>query len=199
MKNKEKNWSAFYRQGLAPKEPTDFCRFIMGLNIPADSVIDVGCGNGRDAKLLSERYITIGIDKNFEASQSSIRDYIKVPASNLMTAIIADDFVNFLPLIRNAGIIYSRFFLHSISNHDIITLLRNTKRYFCAEFRIKGDKPKLYQDHERNFIDPADLMRLAIDCGFEIIYYYQGNGLAKYKDEDPLVGRIVLRRKLWRE
>ena len=104
-KKKEKDWREFYRQGLAPKEPTDFCRFIMGLNLQADSAVDLGCGNGRDSKMLAERYITIGIDENFVPENVAMTNE-KEGGDKKMVAIIADDFNNFLPMIKNAGLVY---------------------------------------------------------------------------------------------
>ena len=200
MKKEEKDWGKFYREGLAPKEPTDFCRFIMSLNLPADSAVDLGCGNGRDTRMLAEKYMTIGIDKNFEPSTVVMKNEPKEKANN-MVSVVADDFKNFLPMIKTAGIVYSRFFLHSISNAEIIKILENTKRYFCAEFRINGDEPVLYADHKRNLIDPQWLMIIATEVlDFEVLYYSRGKGMAKYKNEDPLVARIVLRRKnVWKE
>ena len=198
-KKKEKNWREFYLQGLAPKEPTDFCRFIMSLNLPADSVVDLGCGNGRDTKMLAEKYMTIGIDKNFEL-EKVIREMVKEQKKDKkLIGIIADDFNNFLPIIKTAGIVYSRFFLHSISNEEILKILANTKKYFCAEARAFGDVPKLYPGHERNFIDTGWLISNAVAMGFEVIYFYEDTGLAKYNGEDPLVARIVLKRKVWKE
>lgn len=203
-KNQEKDWGKFYREGLAPKEPTDFCRFIMGIDFQADSLVELGCGNGRDLKMLSRKYTTFGIDKNFEPDLMTMlsRKAEKGETEDLrMTTIIKEDFNAYLPALKTAGIVYSRFFLHSISNDEIIKILENTKKYFCAEFRVKGDEPVLYADHKRNLIDPMWLIIVATEMfDFEVMYYYRGRGMAKYKNEDPLVARIVLRRKnIWKE
>lgn len=201
-KKQEKDWGKFYREGLAPKEPTDFCRFIMSLNLQADSAVDLGCGNGRDTKMLADKYITVGIDKYFEP-EIGIREVKEEEDGKInkkMVSIIADDFKYFLPMIQNAGIVYSRFFLHSITDEEIINILDNTKKYFCAEFRTTLDEPVLYKDHERNLIDWSWLISTSIIKGFEVLYFYEGRGMAKYKNEDPLVARIVLRRKnVWKE
>jgi hypothetical protein len=63
-----------------------------------------------------------------------------------------------------------------------------------AEFRIKGDKPKLFKDHERNLIDGKWLIDELKKNGFEIIYSKKGRNMAKYKNENPLVGRVIAKR-----
>lgn len=176
-------WDNFYAKGEAPKYPSDFCRFFMGLNIPGNSCVDLGCGNGRDTRVLGKRYLTVGIDPSTREKDEGHASYI------------ASGVIDSLDLIKEADIVYSRFFLHSIDDKTINSILKATKGYFAAETRIEGDEPKLYPDHERNQIDPLKLIKKAMQADFELVYYRQGYGMARYMEEDPLVARIILRKK----
>jgi SAM-dependent methyltransferase len=56
-------WNAYYRACSVPSLPSQFAVFVLGeLNEPC-AVVDVGCGNGRDAIFFARQGIpTIGID-----------------------------------------------------------------------------------------------------------------------------------------
>ena len=96
-----------------------------------------------------------------------------------------------IKLKKKWDICYSRFLLHSLSNKQIIKLIEWTKGYFMAEFRISGDVPKLFKDHKRNFIDMLWLRSLLIKNGFKILFCKKSYNYAKYKNEKPLIGRII--------
>jgi hypothetical protein len=97
-------------------------------------------------------------------------------------------------LIAQADVVYSRFFLHSISNDEITEIVKLTRGYFCAEARAIGDQPVVYPEHDRNYIDGEWLRNTLIENGFEIEHYEVARGLAPYKDEDPLLVRIIAKR-----
>ena len=93
-----------------------------------------------------------------------------------------------------ADVIYSRFLLHAVSNKEIIKLIKWSKNYFIAEFRIVGDEPVIYQDHKRNLINLGWLINKLLENNFEILKLKVGRGMAKYKNEDPLVARVYARK-----
>lgn len=183
MRSREE-WENFYEREIVPTEPSNFCQFIMGQNIKARSVIDLGCGNCRDSVELAKRYITTAVDSACPA-----------PDNNVIK-IMRCDWKDAKDIIRQTDIVYSRFFLHSISNEEIIELMIMTPRYFCAEFRIEGDRPILYQDHDRNLISWPWIIQLTKDLCYNVIVAKYGRGMAKYGGEDPLVGRIILKKTI---
>ena len=76
---------------------------------------------------------------------------------------------------------------------------------FYVECRSTGDplfrkgevmKPmKEARGHYRRFIDFNELKSRLIDAGFEIEESLESNGLAIYKDDDPVVIRIIAKKK----
>lgn len=183
-----KNWEKFYKEKKAPIRHSKFAEDVVEFFSKRDdfkNLLDVGAGNGRDTKWLHKTglFNAIGIDKNYVITT---KKYVKGGF------VIKLDFNEYSEL--NADIVYSRFFLHSIKDKEIKHLVKITPKYFVAEFRIKGDKPVLYTKHKRNFVDLGWLINLLLKEGFEILNIKAGYGLAKYKEEDPLVARIYAKR-----
>lgn len=183
----EKNWVEFYQSNLAPgMEPSKFADFIVDFGFDdVKGVVDLGSGNGRDTYRLGQLFDEVfGIDP-----------YVK--PNDLEPAhiyFIQNYWENEKDIIRNAHMVYSRFFLHAIETKDIEKILDLTTGYFCAEARSIGDKPVLYPEHKRNFVDGDWLLFQMILRGFKILFYQKSRGLAEYKNEDPLVIRVIAKK-----
>ena len=162
-----RNWIEFYKNKKAPTDPSDFALFCIDY-INTHTVLDVGCGNGRDAEFL----VAKGIDQHSEYG----------------------NFTRFQDYEIKEDVVYSRFFLHAISDEEIKELIRKTPNMFMAECRAEGDEPIVYTDHERNFVNPEWLLKTLIEEGFKILYFKVGRGLAVYKKEDPLCLRVICKR-----
>lgn len=182
---RQKNWEEFYKKGEAPEGVSDFAKFIAN-KIDFEDVmttVDVGCGSGRDTYFLGTFSDVKGIDPNTIASDNDLAEFVKL------------GFKDAKNIIENADMVYSRFLLHSISDVEIIDLVEMTPDYFVAEARAQGDEPSIYTDHDRNFLNGGWLLTVLIRSGFDIEYYEKGHGLAVYRDEDPLIIRIIAKRK----
>ncbi len=179
IKNK-KFWQEYYQN----QQPTPFAKFCLSY-IPLNAlIIDIGCGNGRDTYFFAEKkHHTIGIDYAFKPRPLGNARFLKM---TLLTAINT---------LKNFPVTYSRFFLHSISTKQIISLIKWSKKFFMAEFRDKTDEPVLFKDHSRNKVDGEWVKELLIKNHFEILFYGKSKGWAVYKYEDPLVVRIIAKRK----
>lgn len=144
----------------------------------------MGCGNGRDSYFFGDNGIkVVGID------------FASQPAKNNLVKFQTISLKDFIKSPCKYNIVYSRFFLHSISTKEIVSTIKWTKEYFMAEFRDKTDKPKIYTNHKRNLIDGEVVKKLLLENNFEIIYYTKSKGLAKYRNEDPVIVRVIARRK----
>lgn len=180
----QKDWLKFYKDGEVPKEPSSFAQFIATKKIPGKTLIDVGCGNGRDTYFLGTKYEALGIDPNCK------------PDDTILAEFRQKDFLDEIKLIRTKDIVYSRFFLHTVTWLDLDTLVANTTGYFVAEARAKGDMPVLYPQHNRYYVDGNILLDTLMVHGFEIEYFEKGRGLAPFKEEDPLLIRVIAKRVL---
>jgi SAM-dependent methyltransferase len=181
--NNKKYWEKFYRK-FDEKNPSNFAKFCSKYITKNDWVLDIGCGNGRDSYFLGKHAeLVLGVD------------YATEPKDNkrvLFTKIDIKDFSNYD--FSCFDIVYTRFFLNSISNKKVEELVKWTRGLFLIECRAKGDKPKLFPKHKRNLIDGEWLLKLLIDNGFEILYYKKGHGMSVYKNEDPLLIRVVAKK-----
>jgi hypothetical protein len=51
---------------------------------------------------------------------------------------------------------------------------------------------KIFEGHYRRYVATDALMVLLKELGFEVQYEMTGQGMAKYKSEDPFVSRLVV-------
>lgn len=189
-------WEKFYKEKKAPTKQSKFAESVESFFIDELkykyrelALIDLGAGNGRDTKYLNISFKTFGVDKSYgkEVNKNSQKEDVNFGS---VYKINTKEILNSL----NFDIFYSRFFLHSISNEEIEQLIKISPNYFVAEFRIKGDKPVLYKNHKRNLIDLGWLINILLKNGFEILKLQAGRGMAKYKNEDPLVARVYAKK-----
>ncbi|MFA6706014.1 MAG: class I SAM-dependent methyltransferase [Bacteroidales bacterium] len=183
----KKHWDKFYKKGKAPLQPTEFAKFCLKYIKPKSILIDVGCGNGRDTLYFNKskkfNYV-VGIDESIESKAKSGLYFVGQSFTELD--------------IFNCDYVYSRFFIHSIKTNDISIFLDKITfkgQILMSEFRVKGDEPKIYKDHKRNLVDSDWFLQLLIYNNFEILYFKKGRGMAKYKTEDPLVIRVIAKKK----
>ena len=171
-------WQNFYKSGDDTLKPTDFVKTLFDEGTL--NCIDLGCGNGRDTYYLGKQFKSvIGCDYAFKPVSTNKVRFFKEDLSKTLKRKCPD-------------VVYSRFFLHCLTDKEIVDILKWTKDYFIAEFRVKGDKPILYK-HKRNLIDPSWIVKQLSRLGFEYNVSV-GRGLAKFKEEDPLVMRIYAKK-----
>jgi len=180
----KKYWEKFYKK-FDIQEASSFAEFIydylLANSIYDYNITELGCGNGRDSSFfLNKGYNVTGIDfaSNLE--------------SNERFTFISSDINKLVEKHEcNNSIVYSRFFLHSIPNSSIVEILKWTKKYFMAEFRAKEDKPVLYKNHYRNLISSRWILQQMLKHNFDILYFQKANNLAIYKNENPILIRVI--------
>ena len=101
--------------------------------------------------------------------------------------------------------IYNRFFLHSLDDdqeHKFLTALSDHTQpgdTLYMEYRCSLDAAldKVHgQDHYRRYVDTDQLKTvLSRQLEFDVQYDVTGQGMAKYKTEDPFVSRIIAIRR----
>lgn len=204
-------WNYYYKLKKKNDNPSNFAKFINNFfkKKKFNNLIEFACGNGRDSFYFSRKFKkVVSIDKSKEAINNNNILLRKKKIKNLF----------FLPLdvtkqnqvkLSNFDIIYARFFLHSINLKDekkLFKILKNQSKvntHLCFEFRTikdemfkKGKKISKYErisDHYRRFIDENDFIA-RVKQNYKILYCVAKKGFSKYKNENPHLCRIILKR-----
>lgn len=195
-------WNKWYEKDKAPLFPSSFAEFCLSYISEGNSIIDLGCGNGRDSLFFGHNgFDVMGIDYSEIAISHNKKANI-LPNINFGVADFAD-----MGDLGKFSCIYSRFSFHAV---DILTEkklilwcgdnLLSKELFFLEARSTKDPLMKLgkkisptenYTDHYRRFLDYDETQKYLEDVGFKLIYSIEANGLAKYKDDDPVVIRIV--------
>lgn len=202
-------WSNHYaRTGYAGG--SSFFEFVLARNGLPGQVIDLGCGDGRDAVAFgaSGRRV-LGLDQSAvgvghaeqhaaargQAETTRFRACDVTDPQALGPMLQAE-----LALADGPVLFYLRFFLHAIDETAETRLLRTVASYarpgdwFAAEFRTEADAelPKTYGNHYRRFQSASSLAaKLTTAHGFDLVYEHESAGLSPYRDEDPVLGRVI--------
>lgn len=193
-------WESYYKKNKMDMRPSPFANFLTSNYKLDGNIIELGCGNGRDAVYFAKNGSdVIGVDQ----CQITIDRLNKIGILN--TKFIADDFTN-LSLLQEYHNIYSRFTLHSIDSESELRTIKWASKVlnsgvFAIEVRsVKDDlfgqgeliaKNTWFTDHARRFVNFEEIKNILITNGFYIIYEEESRGLAPYKNEDPVVIRII--------
>ena len=192
----KKYWQEFYRKKHTMK-PSPFAEWVQKnyLSNALYPILDIGCGNGRDSEYFVKYGHTVnGMDNSLEANMQD-------PISGIIyyNTDIKNLSINNKIFQGIYKVFYIRFILHSISEKEETNLLKwitNKKRFqnlICIETRSGKNDPKTfhYQKHKRRLTNGKKLIKKLLALGYDIIYYQESKGLAKYKKEDPIVIRII--------
>lgn len=198
-------WNEFYKNKKVHMEPTPFAKDMLAHMTSEGSIIEIGCGNGRDSVFFAENGLNvIAIDAAKYAIESLKNEY---SSDNIL--FVCDDFVKSKTLFqRQYDYCYSRFTIHAINYKQEMALIQNVRQAlksggkFFIEVRGihdtlygKGKKvgrnEYIYNDHYRRFIVCEELKEDLEKNGFIIKYAEEKEGFAPYKNEDPKVIRVI--------
>ena len=207
VKDNERYWNEFYKREFV-HVPSQFCVFVSTYISPSSTVVELGCGNGRDSHFFSSvNFSVIGVDLSESAIEMSIQNSnpnkdVQFLCGDISEASICEDINQVLGSRRERADIcfYSRFVMHSIDEIQqkafmlgLHNLMKPGDRVFF-EFRSKEDEKtkKVYGNHYRRYVDTEQFITQLVELvGVEIIYSITGRGMAMYNDEDPCVSRII--------
>jgi SAM-dependent methyltransferase len=203
-------WISYYKKLLKSNKnpiPSAFAVFLVESGfINKGRIIELGCGNGRDSIYFSKQNTDVtAID------QCSITTELL----NIFKGISynSSDFTNLNNVNESDKFdyIYSRFTLHSVDedgenrtlnwafknlNSDGLFCIevRTTKDILCGKGVDMGNNVWFYNNHHRRFVEANEFKLKLKKIGFEIDLFTEDNGFAKYKDEDPIVLRVIARK-----
>ena len=208
MKTNIDYWDKFYSGvDLKLKIPSQFAAFVaMEYLDKVNTILDIGCGNGRDSVFFSSLgFRVIGIDASKKAlEQIKKNSYLN---AKFFVGDISDktlrDILEKNISSEGKNLIYSRFFLHAISDKieedfwNLANSLTSKGDFMALEFRNEKDEKliKSTPDHYRIFVNSKDFTKMASNFGFMCNYQIEGFGYAKYKNDNANVSRLLLEKK----
>ena len=205
--NKKEYWNFFYKTQVNKinlNHPSQFATFIVGETENITSLLEFGCGNGRDALFFAHYFKKVfAFDGSNEIINKNKKQYSKIKNLKFSKFNTNDKFNNQLILSSKNKAIYARFYLHALTNSEIksfISLcgnLLNKNERLYIEYRTEKDKKrnKETQKHYRNYINPKSINKLLKQFNLKNLYFVEGLGYAKYKDDDAFVARHVIEKK----
>ncbi|EAI8625052.1 class I SAM-dependent methyltransferase [Campylobacter lari] len=221
----KKYWTNFYQLNQEPFAASLFAEFCCKHYIKKhDLLLELGCGNGRDAIFFQRNLIKVDA---IDLCENEIH-YLNQKYKSDDLKFICMDFSQ-IDFVDKYDIIYSRFTLHSINeeqenrlfqavyralkNYKDYNILTEKKKkrekkeggYFCIEAR--GMKNSLYglgkqvnkdcfiyNDHFRRFIDIDITCEKLQNIGFNIILAEENINFAPFNKENDYFIRIVVKK-----
>jgi tellurite methyltransferase len=206
-------WNKFYKKvkfsNIKPSTFSKFCYFKFIKKTKKKSILDIGCGNGRDSVFFYNKGLkVIGIDKSdvvIKINQS------RFPKNKNLLFYKKDISKSKLKKIGKFDFIYLRFFLHAINFKSQLKLFKNIQTIknkdalLMLEFRTDKDplinqgkkisKNETFTDHYRRFISVESVLKYFKSSSFRPVYIIEKRGLSKVKKDNPVLCRLILKSK----
>ena len=197
-------WNQYYKNRVCPEEPSPFAQYVATLVEPGRDMVELGCGNGRDAVFFAARGLHITA---LDMSQEAISQLQSRGLPNAQ--FLCGDFVNSnIHQPDSYDYAYSRFTIHSINHNQEQVLLGNLFRGLRPGGKLfievrgvndplfgKGKQVErnafFYDNHYRRFIVLDELVESLERHGLRVEYAQERTGFAPYGNDDPPVIRIV--------
>jgi hypothetical protein len=195
-------WQDVYASSAVPTFPSQFSVFVQSWLCSTNAnIVEVGCGNGRDARFFHGlgHQVTVSdqvICEELRSYAQSRHGFAAVESSIDSVVAALSGSIN----LREPVVLYSRFFQHAISETDQRIMLQSLGNalhkdsLLFFEFRLDADEDghkEFGTTHFRRFQSAEEFKSTLNQCGFECVYDCEGTGYARYKSEDPVVGRFV--------
>jgi len=200
----KKYWDSYYTDHHTKGKPTSFAKSIIN-TLPKKKckLLEIGCGNGRDSFYFSGKGHEVSA---FDQSEVIINALQKTDKNS--PHFFIDDIRNMSIYPKEPfDIVYARFVLHALNENEaqqafkwIFDHLSNGGLFYSESRSINDDifgkgkkiENNIYKtDHHRRFIVKNDLLKELVSFGFTIKYVLEKQGLAVYKDSDPVVIRVI--------
>ena len=198
------HWGDFYSRNIAPTVPSPFCADVAAGLQPGRNILEIGCGNGRDAGYFARNgHNILGIDPSAAAIETCQKS---IPNGQFLCGTVD---VLGAQYLSTFDVVYSRFVIHAMPLREeerlldeISTLIKPGGQLFIECRSINDPFARLGEvispteriyGHYRRFLILDELVERLRRRNFVIEKAVESNGLAIYKDEDPVVIRITAR------
>lgn len=212
----KKYWNNYYQQHGKDKgisKHSSFAQFSLDNFFTEKNlnIVELGSGNGRDAIFLAHHgHKVFAIDQSTTAIDIEKQSLHAKVGQNLHPKaldFIQEDYTQY----GKIDAFYSRFTIHSITKSDEELLLPNvyntlnSNGLFCIEVRTTKDplcgvgeycseNTFSTDNHKRRFIDSKVFREQVSVLGFKELYFTEENNLSIYKNDNPVLMRIILQK-----
>lgn len=194
------HWNNYYQENSKPFQESDFAKFVLKQLTKNSTIIDIGCGNGRDSIFFAKNKIkTLGVDqssvaiKNLKSYESGYLEFQNTTVENL------NDNKKF-----DYG--YARFLLHSLSASEEVNFFKKIKliarnKIFIENRIYDSETPNQKQLHHRRIESSETLIKKISSYGFEILHSEISNKFSLYNsnykvadlNSNPYLVRLIIR------
>ena len=197
------HWDEYYKRNNIPSFPSPFAKYVGNKLDTKQTILEIGCGNGRDSKFFaSQGHQVTGLDSSEEAIELCNKLY-----SCESLEFFSGTIENIAKINKKKfDLVYSRFVFHAMSLSEEIEILQtsyqllNKEGQFFIECRsindplsLKGEilsQTERIDGHYRRFIILEEFKQRLIQAGFTVTKTIESNGLAKFEEEDPVIIRV---------
>ncbi len=199
-------WERYYAELDGLTQPSTFAQYALRHIPDGCTVVELGCGNGRDSLFFAQNGFTVlALDQCKSAIEllKGKSDLLLPKVANVSSLDIA------LPEGRKA--FYNRFLLHALSREEATGMLEwlgenldSGDLFFCECRSVKSDlygvgdpseEDVFYTGkHHRRFIRKEELLGELGQGGFEIVEVVEAAGIAVHKEDDPVVIRVIAKK-----
>lgn len=203
---RQEHWSGFYSKAQVPVQPSPFAQEVSKRFGKGQTVVEIGCGNGRDSlHFASLGCRVVGVDP----SQAAITECEQRRPSDMRefaTFIRGDAGAAFAATGRSADHVYSRFVLHAMPLPEEVATLKHCAAMLKPNGRLhiecrsindplarQGEvlsPTERVQGHYRRFIVRDELVERVTEAGFRVLACAESAGWALTANEDPIVIRL---------
>jgi bifunctional enzyme CysN/CysC len=206
---RSKYWNEVYASNNSPGYPSDFAKYVIEKINNNETLLEIGCGNGRDSVYFASKAAkVIGIDISGESI-----NYCSTSFKNENLEFYSASLSQFFDRNKTItlDVIYSRFVFHAMTLKEELEtidksriLLKKGGKLFieCRSLKdplsLKGEhisETERIFGHYRRFVIAEELIKRLQNHDFEIIDFVEDNGLAVHVTEDPVVIRITAVKK----
>lgn len=204
--NDKQYWEGYYKQKQAPFEHSLFAEYCINNFLqPNNSILELGCGNGRDAIYMATHGMRVlGLDQCEQEIQ-----FLSDKYGNDKLKFKCADFSE-LEKFGVYNVIYSRFTLHAVSvdkenkilqnahhhlhnNGYLLVEVRGTKNeYFGKGNPVPNEQNAfVYEGHYRRFLDLNETCDKINSANLKIISADEKKGRAPFNGTDYKFIRII--------
>ena len=203
---KNRYWQKFYKNRSFNDKvsfPSQFSIFTLSQKHNKKTLVEFGCGNGRDVSYMSKFFKkTYAFDISESAIKHNIDKFKSFKNLNFKICDVTKNF-SYKNLKKLNKLIYTRFFIHTLSDDEIkifiklLSKIMNKNEKIFLEYRTHLDKnkKKVFKNHYRNFLNPEKVKIFFHKENFKNTYSINGFGLAIFDEEDPHVSRQIFQKK----